>query len=264
MWSHLHKKYSSFRFFFFGCIDVKVSGEFTFTPAPAGTFFNGQETSQWLAMMEEHCREEIEVPTTAPPTVRPAAQATGAAAPTGTCGAERENHVEISPNVKVPEWGEWGEAQYCAAGAFARSVRVKIQASQGGGNNDDTGVNGIEFMCSDGCVISSAMGSQGEFAENKTCPGTNENGFVDKLDFKSSERHGDGLGENDNTGVDGLRWCCTVGYGWTQTLAGYTGSWGSPVWCPSGQAIYGFQTKTQDEGPDAKGMTAAKFFCAPV
>merc|ERR1712086_691183 len=147
-------------------------------------------------------------------------------------GAERENHVEISPNVKVPEWGEWGAAQYCAAGAFARSVRVKIQASQGGGNNDDTGVN--------------------------------ENGFVDKLDFKSSERHGDGLGENDNTGVDGLRWCCTVGYGWTQTLAGYTGSWGGPVWCPSGQAIYGFQTKTQDEGPDAKGMTAAKFFCAPV
>jgi hypothetical protein len=178
-------------------------------------------------------------------------------------GAEREDTVVISPGVQVPEWGNWGKAQFCAAGAFARSVRVKVQPFQGDGEADDTGVNGIEFLCSDGCVITSTMGSFGEFADNKTCPGTNENGFVDSLQFKSSEALGNGLGENDNTGIDGLRWCCSAGWGWTQTINGYKGSLGERASCPSGYAIYGFQTKVQDGGRDKKGMTNARFFCAP-
>ena len=53
-----------FRFYFFGCIDVQANGEYIYTPAPAGTFFNGQENGQWLTMMAEHCGEQIEVPTT--------------------------------------------------------------------------------------------------------------------------------------------------------------------------------------------------------
>eukprot|EP00090_Calanus_glacialis_P046780 TRINITY_DN934_c0_g1_i4.p1 TRINITY_DN934_c0_g1~~TRINITY_DN934_c0_g1_i4.p1 ORF type:complete len:3509 (+),score=786.17 TRINITY_DN934_c0_g1_i4:1199-10528(+) len=250
-------------FVFFGCIDVQVNGEYTFTPAPAGTFFNGQDTAQWLTMMAEHCREEIEVPTTEAPTQRPHTSA-ATAAPTGACnGAERADTVEISPGVQNPQWGNWGEAQYCAAGAFARSVRVKVEPFQGDGEADDTGVNGIEFLCSDGCVMTSTMGSYGEFAANKTCPGTIENGFVDKLQFKSSEGFGTGLGENDNTGIDGLRWCCSAGWGWTQTINGYKGSLGEVASCPAGTAIYGFQAKLQDIGPDKKGMTNAKFFCAP-
>jgi hypothetical protein len=178
-------------------------------------------------------------------------------------GAEREDTVVISPGVQVPEWGNWGKAQFCAAGAFARSVRVKVQPFQGDGEADDTGVNGIEFLCSDGCVMTSTMGSYGEFAANKTCPGTIENGFVDKLQFKSSEGFGTGLGENDNTGIDGLRWCCSAGWGWTQTINGYKGSLGERAMCPAGTAIYGFQAKLQDIGGDKKGMTNAKFFCAP-
>ena len=253
------------RFLFFGAIDVQANGEYTFTPAPAGTFFNGQDTAQWLTMMAEHCGEVIEVPTTEAPTQRPHTSV-ATAAPTGACianGGERADTVEISPGVENPQWGNWGEAQYCAAGAFARSVRVKVQPFQGDGEADDTGVNGIEFLCSDGCVMTSTMGSYGEFAANKTCPGTNENGFVDSLQFKSSEGFGSGLGENDNTGIDGLRWCCSAGWGWTQTINGYKGSLGERASCPAGTAIYGFQAKLQDRGQDKKGMTDARFFCAP-
>ena len=227
-------------------------------------------------MLAEHFREPTEAPTHRPHTEAATAAVTAAtststvapatAAPTGTCianGAERADTVEISPGVQNPQWGNWGEAQYCAAGAFARSVRVKVQPFQGDGEADDTGVNGIEFLCSDGCVITSTMGSYGEFAANKTCPGTIENGFVDKLQFKSSEGFGVGLGENDNTGIDGLRWCCSAGWGWTQTINGYKGSLGEVASCPAGTAIYGFQAKLQDGGQDKKGMTNAKFFCAP-
>lgn len=250
-----------FRFYFFGCIDVQVNGEYKFTPAPAGTFFNGRESSQWLTMMAEHCREEIEVPTTAAPTHRPH---TAAPATCTATGGERENTVMIRPEVQNPQWGDWGDAQYCAGSSFVRSVRVKVQPFQGDGDADDTGVNGIEFMCSDGCIINSKMGPEGEFADNKTCPGTIENGFVDKLEFKTSEGLGDGLGENDNTGVDGLRWCCTVGWGWTQSINGYKGTWAGFSNCPTGSAIYGIQTKVQDYGQDEKGLTTARFFCAPV
>ena len=42
-------------FYLFGCLDVSTDGHFTFTPAPAGTFFNGGSTDQWLAMKTAHC-----------------------------------------------------------------------------------------------------------------------------------------------------------------------------------------------------------------
>jgi len=59
------------RYYFFGCVDVQTSGEFTFTPAPTGTFFDGGSMNKWMAMMEEHCGAEIEVPSVPTPARRP-------------------------------------------------------------------------------------------------------------------------------------------------------------------------------------------------
>jgi len=42
-------------FYFFGCVDVKRNGKFTFKAAPAGTFFAGLEDNAWLDMMNKHC-----------------------------------------------------------------------------------------------------------------------------------------------------------------------------------------------------------------
>ena len=42
-------------YYLFGCVDVQENGEFTYTPAPDGTFFNGEEDSDWLAMYTAHC-----------------------------------------------------------------------------------------------------------------------------------------------------------------------------------------------------------------
>ena len=235
-----------------------------FTPAPAGTFFNGQENSQWLNMMDEHCQEVIEVPTTAAPTRRP--QQTAAPVCYGSSG-DRADTVTLEPEIDYDGWGNsaWGEAQYCPGSSFVRSVRVKVQEFQGDGEEDDTGVNGIEFTCSDGCVINSSVGPYGSYAESKTCPGTNDAGFVDKVTFKTTPGLGGGLGASDNTAVDGFRWCCTVGWGWTQTINGETGgTWKTFSACPTGYAFYGLQTKINASPQDNKGLVNARFFCAPV
>ena len=109
------------------------------------------------------------------------------------------------------------------------------------------------------------VGGKGNWTESVVCPGTdNKDGFLDKLDFKASGNLGDGLGDKDNTGVDGFRWCCTVGWGWITPVEGYKGAWKKDVACPQDHAIYGFQTKISTGGDDEIGLVAAKFFCAPV
>jgi len=43
-------------FYLFGCLDVQVDGSFTFTAAPAGTFFNGHIDTKWRDMGELYCQ----------------------------------------------------------------------------------------------------------------------------------------------------------------------------------------------------------------
>jgi len=42
-------------FYLFGCVKVTTAGDFTFTDAPAGTWFNGEQDASWLEMKNAHC-----------------------------------------------------------------------------------------------------------------------------------------------------------------------------------------------------------------
>merc|ERR1712179_811385 len=42
-------------YYLFGCVDVQNNGEFIFTPAPNGTFFNGEEDSEWVSLYNNIC-----------------------------------------------------------------------------------------------------------------------------------------------------------------------------------------------------------------
>ena len=46
---------SSAKFYLFGCLDVSTDGNFQFNAAPEGTFFNGNDESQWSAIMAIYC-----------------------------------------------------------------------------------------------------------------------------------------------------------------------------------------------------------------
>ena len=47
-------------YYFFGCVNVNnkkrtINGNFNFTATPDGTFFDGEDDSNWLAMMKNYC-----------------------------------------------------------------------------------------------------------------------------------------------------------------------------------------------------------------
>jgi len=42
-------------FYLFGCLRVQLDGNFVFTAAPDGTFFDGDNDSEWLSMMNTYC-----------------------------------------------------------------------------------------------------------------------------------------------------------------------------------------------------------------
>ena len=67
-----------------------------------------------------------------------------------TADPPRENTTVLEPEVEFSDWGEWGQASYCPGKAWVRSVSVKYQGDQGAGEVDDSGVNGLEFTCTDG------------------------------------------------------------------------------------------------------------------
>jgi len=45
----------STEYYFFGCVKVTSEGDYTFVPAPEGTFFNGNSESNWVSMMSQYC-----------------------------------------------------------------------------------------------------------------------------------------------------------------------------------------------------------------
>jgi len=43
------------RWYLFGCLTVTSSGQFTFTAAPHGTWFDGDNDEEWVTMKQTHC-----------------------------------------------------------------------------------------------------------------------------------------------------------------------------------------------------------------
>jgi len=41
--------------YLFGCVSTTSDGDYTFIPAPEGTFYNGNDVSNWVGMMAAHC-----------------------------------------------------------------------------------------------------------------------------------------------------------------------------------------------------------------
>lgn len=69
----------------------------------------------------------------------------------------------------VTKWGTWGKYWRCPPKMYAREIRLRSEANQGGG--DDTATNGIQIICSDfivGTGVSDVMiGDEGHFGEFK-------------------------------------------------------------------------------------------------
>ena len=126
--------------------------------------------------------------------------------------------------------GYWGLWKHCSEGHHVMGMRLKIEPSQGRG--DDTALNAIRLTCTDGEELVSAEKQWGDPQEytqsaDRTIVGVQ----------LRSEPH---LGPDD-TSANGIRF--KDGEGNTYSPGdGYWGDWGDWASCPAGAVIVGFRT----------------------
>jgi PKD repeat protein len=156
-------------------------------------------------------------------------------------------------------FGDWGTEERCPEGQWAFAVSLRVEDSQGSGD-DDTALNGIRLSCgTPGYArdISSTAGIWGNWSEIKKCT----NGFITGARLRIEPRQGGG--DDDTGGVD-AEFFCQDG----QILGGDIhlpwGEWKDRQSCPAGTAICGIQTKvekSQGSGEDDTALNDVIYSC---
>jgi hypothetical protein len=176
---------------------------------------------------------------------------------------ESRAQVTVIQSTPIVDWGDWGRAQYCASGHFAVGFRSKMH-EYCGEDCDDTSMNGIELLCSDGKRISSLVGPWGTWAANfSECqPHRRLDGFGIKIQKTVGVT-------NDDTATNGIRMRCSDR---NQTILysseGKFGRWvhldienTSWKYCPPGNFIFGLRTQIDQSVNDATGLVNVMFYC---
>ncbi|NXS27388.1 VMO1 protein, partial [Pomatostomus ruficeps] len=157
----------------------------------------------------------------------------------GSCCLQGTQARQYESILTVPNggpWGSWGHKQFCPSG-YAKGFELKVQPYQGFWLfDDDTALNGVRLLCTDGTVIESSVGWWGNWTEAQLCSSNKLVSFslrVERWHYL-----------HDNTAVNNVRFACSNGTeleGWGLS-GGYFGPWSSN--CTSG-AICGLQTKVE-------------------
>ena len=134
-------------------------------------------------------------------------------------------------------WGDWGDWEDCPNGGYVTSFKEKVEGHSS--TSDDSGLNSVCLICSQGEEVCSSQGAWGDWGdESDEC----KEGFSgSNLKFEA-ERHG---GVKDETAGNDLRLMCNG----EEVYAGNGGNFGE--WepnnqnCPSGQVICGIKTRVE-------------------
>ncbi|XP_060746794.1 vitelline membrane outer layer protein 1-like [Tachysurus vachellii] len=159
-------------------------------------------------------------------------------------------------------WGSWGYRDMCPYGTYATGFSLKVEASQGDG--DDTALNGIALRCTKpmgstrdpqgySTVLSDA-GSWGTWTQNIWC----SKGVLQSFQLRVESSQGRG----DDTAANNIRFTCTGGEMLTGSGMDW-GQWGGWSQKCVGTGICGIQTKI--ESPQGSGddtsLNDVIFFC---
>ncbi|XP_053241230.1 vitelline membrane outer layer protein 1-like [Podarcis raffonei] len=148
-------------------------------------------------------------------------------------------------------WGVWGPIEFCREG-HANGFKLMVRPLQ---LKDDTSLNGIRLICTDGSEIQSALGRYGRWTKKETCP----KGRLISFSLRVLEPQGEWV---DDTSANNIKFRCEDGL----VLPGHSIDWGTyGPWsaiCPKG-AICGIQTRIDSElgTGDITGLNDVLFYC---
>jgi len=159
-------------------------------------------------------------------------------------------------------WGDWREHIYCNAGMWATGYRMRVEASQGGG--DDTALNSVQLFCTTPTGraewITSFDGLWGGWTSASMCsgPGNYANGARIRIEG--------GQGRGDDTATNDVEFACTQGGTISAPGGAGWGSWGNWTTCPNNTAICGLQIRFEGSqgGGDDTAMNGLKLDCCTL
>ena len=153
----------------------------------------------------------------------------------------------------LTNWGDWGVPQFCPYPYYTIGYNTKIEGSQGKG--DDTALNGIKLICSDGSSIYSSVAPWGGWGSDVYC---NSNEKLSAFIMKSEPSQGKG----DDTAANAFKFYCSNRELFNHH-EGSWGRWGNLIRCPANTYICGL--RTQVEGSQGSGddtaLNNAIFYC---
>ena len=98
-------------------------------------------------------------------------------------------------------WGTWGKMQNCKGRDFITGFKLKVERSQGSG--DDTGANNLTVQCNNSYQVTSSNGaSWGSWSPIRSCPaGQAISGLRVRVERK--------LGKGDDTALNDVHFYCS-------------------------------------------------------
>ena len=165
------------------------------------------------------------------------------------CHVMREPHVLTDHG----DWDLWW--RFCSGGHYVVGMKVKMQSKQGW-TGDDTGLNAIRLICSDGEEIWSLEGEKGEWSE----PVMTQNG--EAITAVALRSDGDSL--TDDAATTGVVFWDASDREYVPA-EGHFGEWQISDECPDNTAIFGFMTQVEGYNKrrlmDNTALNRVRFLC---